>query len=38
VEFVYFDVVEWSFEAVLIAALVVESMGLALLAHRWVRG
>ena len=36
-DFVYFDVVEWSFEAVLLAALVTESLGLGILAHRWVR-
>lgn len=36
-DFVYFDVVEWTFEAVLIAALLTETMGLAVLAHRWVR-
>lgn len=35
-EFVYFDVVEWSIEAVLIAALLTETLGLGLLAHRWV--
>jgi hypothetical protein len=36
-EFVYFDVVEFTFEAVVLAALVTESLGLAVLAHRWVR-
>jgi hypothetical protein len=36
VEFVYFDVVEWSLEAVLIAALLTETLGLGVLAHRWV--
>lgn len=36
-EFVYFDVVEWSFEAVLLTALVIEAMGVAILAHRWAR-
>ena len=36
VAFVYFDIVEWTIEAVLMAALLTESMGLALLAHRWV--
>lgn len=36
-EYVYFDVVEWCFEAVLLVALVVESMGLAILTHRWLQ-